>query len=67
MCSNKYGPVKSETFHVQVDCPNDIKVFEPDLDPSWISQLYDATKDNEAKSAFVFDSFRTTTSACQVE
>lgn len=55
----------SMEFTIEVTCPADITItLPPDFDPQ---QTYDASKIYDQRSAFQFNSFKTTTSACQVE
>jgi hypothetical protein len=64
-CKNKFytGGVDSLTFNTKLWCPNTIKVWQP---PNLKSQWYYATPDQSLIPTFVFDSFKTQTSACQV-
>jgi hypothetical protein len=66
-CSNRNTtePVTSLEFGIESKCTNNIDVSTP---PGFVaSQTYIATINDLAKSKFLFDSFKTTTSACQVE
>jgi hypothetical protein len=64
-CSNRNITVTSLEFSIESTCTSNIEVWTP---PGFVaSQTYDATTIDLAKSKFLFESFKTTTSACQVE